>query len=650
MTWRRAMPVRLVRRLARFWVLVCVSLGCYGQQRSPNPQSTEPTVDLSRSDEIAVVNSAWRVHQGDDLHFASPAFDDSGWVSMPLNERFRTRFTLPISGGVFWARLHLRVVQRAFPAGIAFTDTLPLPYVVYVNGRRLAESPGNASGVLQHVNPFTVTIPFDGDLTLAFRFSYPAFYLPTKFPLARVQVGPLHAVELAQQLETLRGFDDNHVAEIVGIGLFLGLASFAFVLFGLQRSQPEYLWLALFCLLYGITATMKILVESGTLAESDLIMLAYRYAGCFAMICSLEFVTRFAQVTWWRSVRTLEALFLVIPLVGLFSQFRFTASLVLCFVLLLGYMGVCLLRAYQRGVAEVKLLLPFLSLLILVDIFYYASFLSPGTASFPRLHLGSVGVGAEDMTVLFFLAGVMTVVLYRFNRVNREEQHAITEFKSARTLQQSLIPEQPPEIPGFRVASAYLPAQEVGGDFFQVLPLPAAAGALVVLGDVSGKGLEAAMTVAVIVGALRTLAEFTDSPRALMQGLNRRLLDRGAGFSTCIILRLDASGTGIACNAGHLEPYIDGRPVAMDPDLPLGLTADVEYVETAMTLARGQRMTLLTDGVVEAKHPRSAELFGFERTQAISTHSAREIVAAAVDFGHAGAQADDITVLTILRV
>ena len=79
-------------------------------------------------------------------------------------------------------------------------------------------------------------------------------------------------------------------------------------------------------------------------------------------------------------------------------------------------------------------------------------------------------------------------------------------------MQQILVPEETPAIPGLSIASVYRPAEEVGGDFFQVIALDSG-GALIALGDVSGKGLKAAMTVSLIVGTLRTLADYLKAPR-----------------------------------------------------------------------------------------------------------------------------------------
>jgi len=193
-----------------------------------------------------------------------------------------------------------------------------------------------------------------------------------------------------------------------------------------------------------------------------------------------------------------------------------------------------------------------------------------------------------------------------------------------------------------------LPAQEVGGDFYQVLEQPDGF-ALIVVGDVSGKGLKAAMTGALAIGALRTLAAENLGPAALMERLNRQMLAaQESGFITCLCLRLSREGVVTLANAGHLAPYRNGVEggveIEVDSGLPLGLVADVVYGETVIELDVGDRLTLMSDGVVEAMNAQH-ELFGFERTREISGKSADEIAGAAQAFG----QEDDITVVTLMR-
>jgi serine phosphatase RsbU (regulator of sigma subunit) len=255
----------------------------------------------------------------------------------------------------------------------------------------------------------------------------------------------------------------------------------------------------------------------------------------------------------------------------------------------------------------------------------------------------------EDAANLLFLAAMAYILIERFAENQSERTRLTGEFEAARTVQQVLIPDFLPPVAGLAIQSAYLPAQEVGGDFFQVLPL-ADGTAFVVVGDVSGKGLKAAMTVSLIVGALRTEAEYVVSPAAMLAGLNRRLYGRGAGFATCLVLQITPKGGVTIANAGHPSPYLDGVEVATESNFPLGITLDAGYVETQLRIERGQTFTLVTDGVVEATAPATRELFGFERTQAISRQAANAIAEAAQAFGLGAPQTDDITVLTVARV
>jgi serine phosphatase RsbU (regulator of sigma subunit) len=205
-----------------------------------------------------------------------------------------------------------------------------------------------------------------------------------------------------------------------------------------------------------------------------------------------------------------------------------------------------------------------------------------------------------------------------------------------------LIPEEIPVIPGFFIESVYKPAGEVGGDFFQVLPVKGD-GVLAVIGDVSGKGMPAAMTVSLLVGTLRTLAHYTQSPGEILAGMNQRMLARNrGGFTTCLVLRCDGDGKLTIANAGHIAPYVAGKELALENGLPLGLAAESDYTESTFQLAPGEQLTLLTDGVVEARDKAGA-LFGFERSAALSIESAEAIAGAAQAFG----QEDDITALTL---
>jgi serine phosphatase RsbU (regulator of sigma subunit) len=217
-------------------------------------------------------------------------------------------------------------------------------------------------------------------------------------------------------------------------------------------------------------------------------------------------------------------------------------------------------------------------------------------------------------------------MLLRSTTVSRRQAQLEGELAAAQQVQQVLLPEEIEPVPGFAVETVYQPAQQVGGDFFQILPA-GEGGLLVVVGDVAGKGLPAAMLVSVLVGAIRATADHTNNPEELLASLNDRLVGRGgSGFSTALAAHILSNGTVRIANAGHLSPYLDGREVVLPGALP------------------GSRLTFYSDGVIEAQNPRG-ELFGFDRAKDISTQPAATIAETAMQFG----QEDDITVVTITR-
>jgi len=261
------------------------------------------------------------------------------------------------------------------------------------------------------------------------------------------------------------------------------------------------------------------------------------------------------------------------------------------------------------------------------------------------IQFGPVLVQPADIGDLLFLLAITIVMFFRFTRVSREQARSAAELGAAREIQQRLVPASLPELPGFHLEAAYLPAEEVGGDFYQVLR-QSDGSAIVVVGDVSGKGLKAAMTGALAIGALRTLAAENLGPAALLTRLNRQIHDtQDSGFITCLCTLIGIEGAVTVANAGHLSPYRRGEEIPVDSGLPLGLAAGIEYSETHFQLEPGDTLTLISDGVVEAMNS-EGQLYGFERTRAISTESADSIAAAAQSFG----QEDDITVLTLTRV
>jgi ABC-type arginine transport system permease subunit len=265
----------------------------------------------------------------------------------------------------------------------------------------------------------------------------------------------------------------------------------------------------------------------------------------------------------------------------------------------------------------------------------------------PLFHINGNAFNLITLANTGLLLSIIYAV-YRYMLESSERQGAMEqELRSAQELQQVLIPDALPSLPGYSVTSAYQPAQEVGGDFFQVIPTKAGS-TLLVLGDVSGKGLRAAMTVSLIVGSLRTLAEFYPQPADILAGLNRRLCGRlHGGFTTCLVLRLDPDGACVLANAGHPSPFLNQQEIEMPGALPLGVVADSLYEERSIQLQPGDHFVLYTDGLLEARTP-TGELFSFTRLQSLieDRPSAEQALKVATDFG----QEDDITILTLTRL
>jgi len=207
-------------------------------------------------------------------------------------------------------------------------------------------------------------------------------------------------------------------------------------------------------------------------------------------------------------------------------------------------------------------------------------------------------------------------------------------------VQQLLLQSASRSTPGFQVESVYLPASEVGGDFFLVSPAPD--GSLTaIVGDVSGKGLTAAMRVALILGALRR--ETSHDPGEILFGLNNALATHDQlGFTTACCIRISLTGEYVLANAGHIAPYRSGIEIETPSALPLGLIREQSYEIVRGSLLKGERLVLMSDGVPEARSA-AGDLYGFDRLSSLTTLSAQEIAETAQRFG----QDDDITVLTV---
>jgi len=267
-----------------------------------------------------------------------------------------------------------------------------------------------------------------------------------------------------------------------------------------------------------------------------------------------------------------------------------------------------------------------------------------------RLHsrLAFDGVATIISVVLGYIGFVVVSIseARRRSRFQLDKAALETELAAAREIQRLMVPEQFPPTPGYALESIYRPAAQVGGDFFQVIPLDTGQ-TLVVLGDVSGKGLSAAMIVSMLLGMLDAIGKISHEPARILAELNGRLFERKhGGFVTCLAARLDPSGQVALANAGHLPPWLNGAEVALAGSLPLGILAALAPQQASLEMRPGDRLTLITDGVVEARDAAGA-LFGFDRTQSLMRLQTSPTALADAAIAHG--QEDDLTVISIRK-
>src|SRR5664280_1198985 len=229
----------------------------------------------------------------------------------------------------------------------------------------------------------------------------------------------------------------------------------------------------------------------------------------------------------------------------------------------------------------------------------------------------------------------------------------------ARTLQQSLLPDQLPEIPGYELASIYMPAIEtsmVGGDFYDVWPVGDAW--MIIIGDVTGKGIEAAALTALVRHTVRTASEFRSSPAELLAFMDATLKKR-AVLSVCTALCLRLEGDRAqAQRGGHPLPlHVSADAITeLGAHGPLlGAFPDVQWTDHALTLEPGGTLVAYTDGVTDAQGDGRGR-FGLGRLRATlddhSASSAAQLIAGlagALDEFQTGALTDDTAAIAIRR-
>jgi serine phosphatase RsbU (regulator of sigma subunit)/anti-sigma regulatory factor (Ser/Thr protein kinase) len=273
---------------------------------------------------------------------------------------------------------------------------------------------------------------------------------------------------------------------------------------------------------------------------------------------------------------------------------------------------------------------------------------------------------SDDRKLLDNLAAQAAPALRVGQLVREQEAEAVTrqrfeqELEVARLIQQNFLPKELPDLPGWQVAAYYRPAREVGGDFYDVIPLPDGRVGFVV-GDVTDKGVPAALVMSATRSVLRASAQRLIEPGEVLEHVNEHLCPDMPEkmFVTCLYGVLDPeSGHLRFANAGHDLPYVKtaGGVVELRArGMPLGLMPGMHYEEKEATLEPGESVLLHSDGVVEAHDP-DRGMFGFPRLKetVADTPGGQELIDRVLSdldafTGPGSEQEDDITMVTLQR-
>jgi hypothetical protein len=652
-------------------LVIFLALSLHAQEQPAKPQSTLVIQGLGQGQ--VHLNGFWQFHTGDDPRWASPSFDDSRWEPITASDSWGNQGHSGYTGFA-WYRRHLKI---SLAPGANTTYALLIPpvddaYQVYWNGKLIGGYGKLPPGPHWYYTPFfhAFAVPSVDSGTIAIRV--------WKSPLLFVDSGALGGMNGTPIL----GDADSIAAQVT--------------LFN-SESTLQYLYDFSLTILYGFVTLVALLLWSRDRKVRLFLWLAIFTATPAILSMFQEFFTSISY-GWGRGLNqpiyalnhiSLWFLFLyLLRLDGNRSLVRWTRVLATCtfaagvldggLAFFWGSAG-----PWMQGADTILT-----SIILLVEVFPFvivaigirerlegAHWLVAISALVSQMinTIADTGAAGQRFThwtlfeivnrPLFSIHGVIfkpaqlaaivlfVSILYAVHRYNEEQQARQLllerEMHSAREIQQVLIPEALPSLEGFAITSAYRPALEVGGDFFQIIREESGS-TIIALGDVSGKGMKAAMNVSLIVGVLRSSSDSTVSPVRMLERLNRCLCGRlQGGFVTAVILRLHADGYVTLANAGHLPPFLNQRELEMDGSLPLGLVPSAMYDEVSILLHPGDQLSLYTDGLLEARSA-TGELYGFDRLHTLfaSRPSAQQASDAAVAFG----QDDDITVLTLTRL
>jgi hypothetical protein len=669
-------------------LLLLVSLGPLRlSAQTPSDKATKEsttsgdgTVKVKLGESSAELAGPWKFKTGDNAAWSETNFDDSTWATMDLTPPPGSAdATLGLSGslpgwtargyegysGYAWYRLRVEIAGANRRLALKMPEGADDAYQVYVNGEKIGEF---GKFTQKRVTAYS-TLPQayrlpksqrDGTISIAIRM-----WMDTATPFNSPDAGGLHeppVLGFASVIGALVRLDYDDIAHYVGSGflemlILLMALLMALTLFWLDEHEKAYLWLALVCLTTllgnGVVLSANFTTWIGQTASVILnnVILTPLRIGLWVIFWGYWFrlwrIGRLHRLVWpLVAVFILGTAMLRPPLYGEQIPVHYATYLVPMLLVVKLLLGVLLFRVAYRGFTRQKTegwMAAVAVLLVCVANYQHELRQLHIKTTFDIL---SFSVSLGTLATIVSLLVITVMLLRRFIQAQRMKEQWRMEIEQARHVQQVLIPNTLPGVKGWAITSEYRPAREVGGDFFQILPGKIEGSVLIVVGDVTGKGLQAGMLVALIVGAIRGAVQHSSDPAKILSEVNEQLCERQEASATCLILRVDPDGVVTLANAGHLAPYLNGKEIEMQGALPLGMVPDSDFSITIFVMRHGDSLILMSDGVVEAQDSHGV-LFGFDRVDELMRRqaSAAEISDAAQRFG----QEDDILVLQVNR-
>ena len=665
LTVRQWSGVSLLLLLNLLWFMpsaCAIELDPAAAQSVPAAHPSDPSlIDLKDARQaLTVVSTQWRFHTGNDPNWAKPNYDDSGWKLLKVSEDWDEQGYHEEQDQA-WFRFTILIPART-PGLVIQMPRISKNYRLYANGQEVGGvgdfPPGPAHSTVGAPRIFTLpVIPTQQPqrMTIALRlWQSPQFKWAQRDGFGEVQIGTPDV--MLPEFERFKAFDilNRRGMDYTASVFEAPILASAIFLFILTRKRL-YLWFAA-DMVMSIAGVALLTLASHLGWRSDVNLIVQILCDIGVQISIGMFIIGLLELRNPRWIVLSICLACLAELSTLLVVWRMPLPWADGIYLFL----ICsceaiqiwqVFKAWRKGTAQAGIYFVPIALNFLITNLGNLGYLclDAGVPSGRYLILHNVVLfdspfpaTLDDLLSTLITLGYFAVLVYLFSRISSEEQRLSAALRAAHEIQNSLVPARQAKHGGLQTDIAYLAAEEVGGDFCQILPR-ANGSVVVVVGDVAGKGLKAAMVGSIAVGALRSMTDDHGTPSTLLRRLNEIMVRNDERvFITCLCMEIAPDGTMTIANAGHLSPYLNGTEMECDSGLPLGLISGFPYGERSSMLPAQARLTLISDGVVEARS-KTGELFGFERTLGISRQEASQIASVAQKFG----QEDDITVVTL---